>query len=147
MAMLTKVVHKLCSDESAAANYHDLHVLNHMRLLNRGPNVSERLHCWPHDELVDINIGRLLDGECDGSCNGIGFDCGICDRFERLSRAGIGNMGEQFTLDRARADNGAANIRPSLLPKAFRDRRERRISCRSKPHRQETQHDRPLMIC
>jgi hypothetical protein len=33
MAMLTKVVHELCSDEPAAANYHDLHVLNHLRLL------------------------------------------------------------------------------------------------------------------
>ena len=28
MAMLTKVVHELCSDEPAAANYHDFHVLN-----------------------------------------------------------------------------------------------------------------------
>jgi hypothetical protein len=33
MAMLTKVVHELCSDEPTAANYHDLHVLNH-NLLN-----------------------------------------------------------------------------------------------------------------
>ena len=70
-------------------------------------------------QLVDINIGRLLDGECDGSCNGIGFDCGIGERFERFSRADIGDVSDQFTLDRARADNRAANIRPSLLPKAF----------------------------
>ncbi len=37
----------------------------------------ERLHGWPHDELVNSNISRLLDGECHGACNGIGFDCGI----------------------------------------------------------------------
>ena len=83
--------------------------------------LSERLHCGPHDELLDINIGRLLDSERDCACNGIGFDCGIGERFERLSRAGIADVSDQFALDRARADNGAANIRPSLLPKAFRD--------------------------
>jgi len=33
MAMLTKFVHELCSDEPGTANYHDFHVPNHMRLL------------------------------------------------------------------------------------------------------------------
>ena len=67
--------------------------------------------------LVDIDIGRLLDGECDGACNGIGFDCGIGDRFERLSRAGIGDVSEQFALHRARADDGAANTQAAFCRK------------------------------
>ena len=63
----------------------------------------------------------MLDDECDGACNGIGFDCRIGERFERLSRVGIGDVSEQFALHRARTDDGAANTWPSLLAKTFRD--------------------------
>ena len=46
---------------------------------------------WPHDELVDINIGRLLDGECDGTCNSIGVDCGIIVDKHIESYAAVGD--------------------------------------------------------
>ena len=35
---------------------------------------SKRLCCRPHDELVNIDIRRLLDGKGNGSGNGVGFD-------------------------------------------------------------------------
>ena len=54
--------------------------------------VSERLHCRPHDDLVDIDIGRLLDGKGDGSGNGIGFNRVLRERFDPLRGAGIGDM-------------------------------------------------------
>jgi hypothetical protein len=53
---------------------------------------SERLRCRPHNHLVEINIGGLLDGKGDGSGNCVGVDGAFLERFDRLSCGGIGDM-------------------------------------------------------